>query len=408
MLAAATAAVFVCAPAGAIQITSTSPSGSYWDPSYVLEHTNNMVEIRTNIDFERVEWNFGGEIKKRDNGTENGTDTHSWFIPSLEGLGRPWGSKRAVTATAYGNDGTSVSETIWLNVWSASSYIDISNMSGPSDVVVGESLTVDLETNAGFERVDWYIGKAAQPSHSTYGPAYKASFTHTFGEGMGSDRENGEPRQIKAKAYALGSPDGDPVEPAEDAFTVNVHESKGKILRDTFAYVSYFDVEYQYDENGEVNSGLVDIGFTAGFYYYNDLQEAQAEVYAYVLACKRRRDKWGQLEQVTPVPDSFDIFHAPENVIGEYWYPEIEVAFDTVVSGHFEMENTLFERGTVRLPNLYYAYAKTEVHEAAGADEDFIVDRSEWKFDSEDQRIGADRTESKVFPDEWPEGFNFP
>ena len=376
---------------------------------------NNMVEIRTNVDFERVEWNFGGEIKKTDNGTENGTDTYSSFIPSLEGLGRPWGATRSVTATAYGNDGTSVSETIWLRVWSASSYIDISKMSGPSDVIVGESLTVDLETNAGFERVDWYIGEADQPSHSTYGPAYKASFTHTFGDGMGSDDENGEPRQIKAKAYALGSPDGDPVEPAEDAFTVNVHEGKGKILRDTFAYVGYFDVEFQYDADGIVESALVDIGLTAGFYYYNDLEDAEAEVYAFVVAAKRQRNAHGQL-MPPAASDGFKTFHAPENEEGKYWYPEMEVAYDTEVFGHFELTDALFERAPKEAPsNLYYAYAKAEVHHVALGERPNPTDVSPWKYEFEDKSgDGAsgtadyDETESKVFPDGWSEGFNFP
>lgn len=229
---------------------------------------------------------------------------------------------------------------------------------------------------------------------------------------MGSDRENGEPRQIKAKAYALGSPDGDPVKPAEDAFTVNVHEGKGKILRDAFAYVSYFDVEFQ---NGEMTSALVDIGLTAGFYYYNDLEDAEAEVYAFVLACKRRRNIWDQLMPPNAAIDRFKVFHAPENEEGKFWYPEMEVAYDTAVFGHFELEDAPFEQGTVRLPNLYYAYAKTEVHHVANGVRPNPTDFSPWNYAPEDQngdgnfgREDTDETESRVFPDGWSEGFNFP
>ena len=239
LLAAATAAVFVCAPAGAIEITSISPSGSYWDPAEVIEHMNNMVEIRTDVDFKRVEWTFNGKTSI-DNGTEDGTDTSSAFIPTLDGLGRPWGVRYAVTATAYDNDDVSVTEDMWFRVWSDSDRIAISEMTGPSNVVVGESFRVRLETDAGYSRVEWYVNNANEPAQIDYGPHYRASFEHSFGEGAGKNDRNGKKHEIEAVVYAVGSSpsDADPVKD-DDIFEVYVHGGIGRLLWETTSDITH-------------------------------------------------------------------------------------------------------------------------------------------------------------------------
>ena len=144
--------------------------------------------------------------------------------------------KRSVTATAYGNDGVSVSATTWFRVWRASNYISIVKMSGPSDVVVGKSFTVSLETNAGFDRVKWYLKEVravigdeknyGDPVDTSYGPHYRASTSHTFGNRDGSKLENGKAYRITAKAYDIRNPSGTPVMTDIEQIIINVHEGK--------------------------------------------------------------------------------------------------------------------------------------------------------------------------------------
>lgn len=285
-LVAASAAVFVGAPAGAIQITSSSPSGNYWAPVEVVEHMNNMVEIRTSVDFKRVEWTLGGTLKKTDNGTENGTDTTSTYIPSLNGIGRPWGIRRAVIATAYGNDNASASKTIWFRVWRPSNNIGIVKMTGPSDVVVGESFTVDLETNAGFGRVKWYLKEVrvvfgedqnyGDLQDTSYGPYYKASFSHTFGVDEGSALENGKQYRITAKAYDVGNPSLTPVDTDVMQITVNVHEGKGKRAISGAVVVSELEIIK------EGRNYTCKVNWWHDVSYYNDAVDAEALVYGWV------------------------------------------------------------------------------------------------------------------------------
>ncbi len=404
LLVAASAAFFVCAQASAIQITSSSPSEYQVN---VLEDSNTEFTVETDVDFERVEWklrhpwSFSYQEEYTHDGDDDSINTTSSFTPNLDGIGAPWGSLRYIEVTVFDANGASDFTGFNVMVWKGSNKlpIDITDKGGPSDILVDETFTVWLKTTIGFDRVDWYIDDADEddvPVDTTYGPDFRASFTHTFQEGDGSDRENGEPYKIIAKAYAIGSSYRNVEE-----FDINVHEGKGKILRDTFAYIDYFYVEM----NADQRSALVDIGFSAGIYYYNDLEEADAHIYAFVLACQRQRNAHGVLMEQRAGRDSFKVFHAPNNVEGEKWILPLERGFDRVSGGSFELEDALFVEGTEELPNFYYAYTKAEV----------LQDKDEWKYRFEDKsgdgtigKTDTDETMSREFSKEWFEGFNPP
>ena len=419
-LAAASAAFFVCAQASAIQITSVFPSTSYWNPSNIAENESFMVSVSTDVDFKRVEWTFNGQTQNPDNGTANGPDITSIFTPSFNGLGRSWGRRIKIVATAYDNNNVSVSETMYFRVWSPSNNISILSMSGSSDVVVGELFEADLETNAGFGRVEWYLKKVRNVRNdeknygdlidTAYGPWYKASFEHTFEKGDGSDRKNGQAYRLTAKAYDIANSSGAPVDTDISQIIVNVHEGKKKILRDTTVHVDGFNVKMKEGRK----SADVDIYATVGIYYYNDLENATADIYAFIYACKRGRNVNGELWTQRPAVDWFKVSHAPGGTLdapngppeGTKWILSLDRGFDRLTMGSFKLLNAPFVRGDEQQPNHYYGYAQTFVqNDAVG-----------WKYEHEDKDgdknsevdRDKDETTSREFPKEWFDGYNSP
>lgn len=269
-LVAATAAVFVCAPASAIQITEMIP---YMHLYEVDEFTENPIYVTTDSDFARVEWSVNGSSVWTDDGTENGDDpdTSSNYSPSFRGMAGVGWAYIPVKAVAYDGNGGSHSQTITIKVWGSPKAIEISSMTGPSDVLEDDPFTVHLETSGAFEYVKWYVGSALMYTDRIRPSFWKSSFDYSFPEGFGGASENGRPRTIKAVAYAVGGAVSPP-----KTFTINVHDGKGKRAISGNSYISSVHI----DPDTEVCT----VDWTHGITYYNDYtdpDDSKAHLYAW-------------------------------------------------------------------------------------------------------------------------------
>ncbi len=387
------------------------------------------VAVQTDVGFYRVDWSIDGGTPISDNGP--GLTSQITYDFSTV----PYGNTVTFTATPYGvnANGEAVAgnaATIKIRVVEPISSVTVYC---PDNVVAGEQFTLSASADAPFHTIRWFVGGSdahvREVVSDNYGDRYAyASEKYAFESGSGSDAVSGKEYTVRAVAYAV-DPDTlpadhlppssteltswkdiktdtstPPVSPfVSDEKSIFVHEGKKKILRDTFVTINHFNVKMSDNRK----SALVDISFTAGIDYYNDLEGADANIYAFVLACKRRRNRWGQLMRPEPVKDSFDVFHAPNNVEGEKWLLPLALRYDGSASRIFELRDAVFVEGAEELPNFYYAYASAKVNQQPKP--------KEWKFTLEGIGIdgAADRdddhqTESREFSKEWSDGWNSP
>ncbi|MDE0021176.1 MAG: hypothetical protein OXT69_07320, partial [Candidatus Poribacteria bacterium] len=131
MLAAATAAVFVCAPAGAavpgqrppidepptIKITSIGPYHSGYD---TFEGDNHSMLVDTNVNFDTVDWYVNDSFVR----TTNGPSRAAVFSHDYPALGSTTGAPIVVKAVAADANGNTDTDQATINVWTKSETVN--------------------------------------------------------------------------------------------------------------------------------------------------------------------------------------------------------------------------------------------------------------------------------------------
>ena len=179
LLAAATAAVFVCAPAGAaapappppIEITAIGPYFSGYDS---FEGDNHSMYVNTNVNFDTVDWYVNDSFVR----TSDGPSTTSVFSHDYPALGSTTGTAVVVKAVATDADDNTYTDQATINVWTKSETVNIVSQTSNQNLIGAAATDVSVQTDVGFYRVDWSIN-GGYPI-SDYGPGLTSQITYDF------------------------------------------------------------------------------------------------------------------------------------------------------------------------------------------------------------------------------------
>ncbi len=257
-LVAASAAFFVCAPAGAIEITAMTPSSS----ETIAGDSSHYIMLYTDVGYAFVQWFVKGA-----DGTEklvrtnigNGLGTFDYLSSyDYAGLGSTTGNKVTVKAVAYrnaGNHDDHDTETVEITVWEPIRVLLYTQ--GKS--VEKEEVTFTARTNIPASHVIFTID-GGDPIRVENGGT-NTSLKHTFGDGQGS--REGVEHTIEAVAYATvaGKEISD-----DDSKKFIVYANLGFIWRFSSVYIR--SIEKQMDEHEYMLRTIHDVA------YYNDTGRA--------------------------------------------------------------------------------------------------------------------------------------
>ncbi|MDE0020521.1 MAG: hypothetical protein OXT69_03945 [Candidatus Poribacteria bacterium] len=322
-LVAATAAFFVCAPAGAVPVADDPPvdhppvedpvraiqivkMGQYYPlSSDAIEGEWHTVYVSTDIPFYQVKWYVNGDLKDTSTNTPPTSNTDSYFAYEYEGLGSTAGNSVTIKAVAIGWIPKQISAPKEMTIKVFRN--EITGMSpGLDNVVAGESFEATAETTVPFDRVEWFIKRPAwflapeaervfgDPIYVTIGPSRKASFPHFFESDdtdLARSSDAGSQYYIVARVFPQHHPNGTP---AEDRTPIRVHEGKDKFLHTIVGDdgrirsqvhmgihgMSIFSADI--DGDGNANEWGCDVFWDHSITYYNDTPGDKAHVYAYV------------------------------------------------------------------------------------------------------------------------------
>ncbi len=197
LLAAATAAFFVCAPAGAvveietIEITQmtvsatdivegdshTTTASLIAKPGRILGDLDNRVV--------RVEWTVeaDGDDDPEHEWTDNNPGVSSDFTFTYDSLGSTTGSAVVVKAVAFDALGDSDTAETTINVWTKSETVNIVSKTSDQTLVGAATTNVSVQTDVGFYRVDWSVDDGSGGSATaitTNGPGLTSQIAYDF------------------------------------------------------------------------------------------------------------------------------------------------------------------------------------------------------------------------------------
>ena len=190
LLVAASAAVFVCAPAGAavpgqrplidpppiFRITSIGPYLSGYD---TFEGVIQGMYVKTNVNFDTVDWYVNDSFVR----TSDGPSTTSVFSHAYADLGSTTGAPVVVKAVAADANGDTATDQATINVWTKSETVNIVSKTSDQTLVGATTENVSVQTDVGFYRVDWSVDDGSGGSATattTNGPGLTSQIAYDF------------------------------------------------------------------------------------------------------------------------------------------------------------------------------------------------------------------------------------